>query len=497
MSRRLSVRPLLAALAVAAIAGTTGCFLVFGGGSAFSLRWAISTIGEGTSRALTASSAGHDGCLVVAGLYQGHAEFGSADEDNDIFVIPRDEDDGLFLGKWDADGNLMWIEGANGNGNAGVYDITAQDNGEIVATGPFQGEMTFFGRDGAPDGQITSIRGNDGWIAKYDQDGNSHWRHLISGLSSNAGSAVGFGGGGDLYWAGEFDGTASLDYATPSIELHSLGGTDAFLVRIERDGSLGWTTTFGGAGIDSAWDLTVLSDGTVVVVGFFQSDLTFDRDQATMATLNSLGGEDIFIAGFDPNEGTLKWAKRVGGTGNQRAIHVTAIEGTGFAVTGNLNDTAVFGAGEANQTELTSAGSIDAFLAAFDQTGSLLWATRAGGSGADYGKSLAARDGGGLIWGGTYNGTAAFGSREDEEPIELIATGNDGFIAAFDTEGWLIDAMGINGPGDDRTSSIALLSDGSYAAVGMAGAPEVTLAAGKPEMLNIQGESKAWIAVFE
>ena len=59
-----------------------------------------------------------------------------------------------------------------------------------------------------------------------------------------------------------------------------------------------------------------------------------------------------------------------------------ATDGAGNSyVTGNFEDTATFGAGEPNETTLTSAGSSDILVAKYDPSGALVWAKRAGGTG--------------------------------------------------------------------------------------------------------------------
>ena len=52
-------------------------------------------------------------------------------------------------------------------------------------------------------------------------------------------------------------------------------------------------------------------------------------------------------------------------------------------VTGFFADSATFGAGEVNETTLTSPGSPDIFLAKYNTDGLLLWVKQAGGSADD------------------------------------------------------------------------------------------------------------------
>ena len=58
-------------------------------------------------------------------------------------------------------------------------------------------------------------------------------------------------------------------------------------------------------------------------------------------------------------------------------------------VTSFFGSSAIFDAGETNATTLSSAGIFDIFVAKYDASGDLIWATRAGGTGTDVGNSIA------------------------------------------------------------------------------------------------------------
>ena len=92
--------------------------------------------------------------------------------------------------------------------------------------------------------------------------------------------------------------------------------------------------------------------------------------------------------------GDLAWAKRAGGSSidTGRGIAVDA-SGNSY-VTGSFRGSATFGPGETNATTLTSAGIFDIFVAKYDASGDLVWATRAGGTGTDVGNGIALDDAG-------------------------------------------------------------------------------------------------------
>jgi len=86
----------------------------------------------------------------------------------------------------------------------------------------------------------------------------------------------------------------------------------------------------------------------------------------------------------------LIWAKRAGGSSFSDIGFGIAGDGSGNSyVTGIFGGSATFGPGEANETTLTTAGSVDIFVAKYDVNGALVWAKRAGGSDSDVGLGIA------------------------------------------------------------------------------------------------------------
>jgi len=74
------------------------------------------------------------------------------------------------------------------------------------------------------------------------------------------------------------------------------------------------------------------------------------------------------------------WAKRAGGSENDKGYAIPVLPDGSSLVTGGFQDTAILGEGETNATSLTSAGGYDIFIAKYNADGTLAWAKRAGGS---------------------------------------------------------------------------------------------------------------------
>ena len=139
------------------------------------------------------------------------------------------------------------------------------------------------------------------------------------------------------------------------------------------------------------------------------------------------------------------------------------MDGSGASyVTGHFDGSSTFGAGEANETTLTSAGYFDIFVAKYDADGDLLWVKGAGGGGYDGGSSIAVDGNGASYITGDFESNATFGAGESNETT-LSNTGlwGDIFVAKFDTASSLLWANGVNG--DDGDGGLGIAVDGSGA----------------------------------
>jgi hypothetical protein len=183
------------------------------------------------------------------------------------------------------------------------------------------------------------------------------------------------------------------------------------------------------------------------VTGFFDGSAVFGDGETNETTLVSAGGSgDLFVAKYHPN-GQLVWAKQAGGTEFEIAFGI-ALDGSGNStLTGRFRGSALFGDAEANETTLVSTGNDDVFVAKYDPSGQLVWATRAGGTSSDSGVAVAVDGDGASAVTGSFLGSAVFGDGEANETT-LVGAGGfaDIFVAKFSSD---TDGDGIRDPEDN------------------------------------------------
>ncbi|MCX5938461.1 MAG: VCBS domain-containing protein, partial [Cyanobium sp. LacPavin_0920_WC12_MAG_62_9] len=222
---------------------------------------------------------------------------------------------------------------------------------------------------------------------------------------------------------------AVSDVDTGATRTWSIAGSPAVLTA--STGGL-WATSAGGTGDDYSTDITALADGSALITGYFNGSATFGS-----TTLTSAGSTDVFIAKLNA-DGTYAWATKAGGSGAEKGNGITALSDGSSLITGNFNGSASFGS-----TTLTSSGQ-DVFVAKLNADGSFAWATKAGGSGTDYGLGITALSDGSSLVTGSFNGSASFGS------ISLTGAGSDdAFVAKLNPNGSFAWATKAGGTGQD------------------------------------------------
>ncbi|MGY3091174.1 hypothetical protein ACVWYF_004240 [Hymenobacter sp. UYAg731] len=216
-----------------------------------------------------------------------------------------------------------------------------------------------------------------------------------------------------------------------------------------------WAAGASGAGGTNV-QTTLDGAGNTVVAGSFAGTLTLGS-----FTLNSVGGQDLFVARLNQN-GQWTQAVRAGGLADDFAYGLQ-VDGTG-----NVVIVGYFGAFLSNFTTatfgaitLTSAGANDLFVARLNPAGVWTQAVRAGGTGADYGQAIALDPMGNAVVTGTFSGTATFG------PFTLTSVGSsDAFVARLNTAGTWTQAVQSRGSGNESSSSIVLDATGNATIAG-------------------------------
>ncbi len=422
-----------------------------------------------------------DNSTVVTGGFYGPATFGPG-EPNQTVLTSAGYSNNVFIARYNPDGTLAWAKGAEGTPSSNrnyCYGITTLSDDSTVVTGWFYESVTF--GPGEPNQTILSCTGGGLWdcdifIARYNPDGTLAWVKRAGGTSYDEGNGITTLSDNSIVVTGQFYASATFGSGEPNQTILTLTShSDIFVARYNPNGTLVWAKQAGGTyGNGAAWGrgITTLSDNSTVVTGEFNGPARFGTGEPNQTVLTSVGGNDIFIARYNP-DGTLAWAKRAGGvsSGGDGCCSITTLSDNSTVVTGFFEGPATFGSGEPNQTVLASAGWQDIFVAHYNPDGTLAWAKRAGGDYTrDCGNGITALSDDSVVVTGIFNVSATFGPGEPNQTV-LSCIGDsvwdcDIFIARYNPDGTLAWAKRAGAYENDSGMGITTLSDDSAVATG-------------------------------
>jgi hypothetical protein len=336
---------------------------------------------------------------------------------------------------------------------------------------------------------------------------------------------------GNIYTAGEFQGTVNFDPAgpNPSATKTSLNGTtDAFLSKFDPNGNFQWVRTWGsgptggiikmGFGRDAANGLELDQAGNLYVVGLYQS--TVDFGSGITATSNAPAGyNNIFLAKFSP-KGTTQWVRTWGGKigGEGYSVAVDKVRGYVYAEgdwsTSPNTDTVDFNPAGPTHDLHANHGFYDTFLSKYDLNGNFQWARTWGGEGYDDGPGVTVDGDGNVFVGGMYgsqniNFDPAGGSGGLGHPA--TNTGNplsyvDVFLSKFDANGnfqWVRTWGGLDSGGKGTVNAgelVAADGAGNVYIIGRFGCANCNFNAGPTGSADIHsshGDADAFVSKYD
>jgi hypothetical protein len=237
------------------------------------------------------------------------------------------------------------------------------------------------------------------------------------------------------------------------------GKAEAFISMFAVDGSLLWSTYFGGNDSDKGCDIVVADDGSCYVVGWTQS-YDFPTKNAYDETYNG-GNRDVFVSKFASN-GFLLWSSYLGGENIDNGYSIAVANDGSCYVTGitESNDFPTLNAYNDTKGEV-----FDTFVTKFNASGALLWSTYLGGNSIDHGRDIAVTsDGSCYVTGMTMSTNfPTLNAYDDSQNGDW----GDVFVSKFNASGSLLWSTYLGGSLVNEGSGITVTSDGSCYVTGV------------------------------
>lgn len=302
-----------------------------------------------------------DGGFLVAGhTYSNDGDFGASNGDSEVMVAKLDaegtivwnklygglEKDDSFALSLTNDGGFILACGSystdgdasENKGDRDAWIIKATEEGEIeweksyggsaydlaLTISPKEdGGYVFGGTTESSDGDISAHKGNsDIWVWETDAQGNIIWEKTYGGSSNDRiYNMLPLDNGGFIL-------IGSTDSFDGDVENPNYGLDDVFILEIDETGTIVWTNTFGGSGIDFCADVQPNVNGGYWAVGYTDS---MDGD-----LMNPTPGTDWWIFEIG-EEGKIGSGKTFGGTERERVFSSVIAADNSLICVGSTN----------------------------------------------------------------------------------------------------------------------------------------------------------------
>ncbi|HWI93062.1 MAG TPA: gliding motility-associated C-terminal domain-containing protein [Flavisolibacter sp.] len=186
-----------------------------------------------------------DGGYIVAGY--------SYSNDKDVSGNHGYSD--CWIAKLDKRGSVEWQKCFGGSYNDDVYSIIQTSDGGFAAAGFTDSK----------DGDLNGNYGkSDCWIIKLNNKGDLQWQKRLGGTEDDVAQSIDEAKDGGYIVAGY---TSSND-----IDINNFkGAVDAWIIKLQADGNLEWQKCFGGSEVEYAESIQHTSDGGYVFTGMSYS----------------------------------------------------------------------------------------------------------------------------------------------------------------------------------------------------------------------------------
>jgi gliding motility-associated-like protein len=235
--------------------------------------WAVQSAGNMCDVA-TSITVDHSQNIIITGLLASSSvSFGS-------FTLGNSGSGGIFIVKYDPNGNVIWAEQTNGNASDAAYAIASDTADNLYIGGGFTSSTITLGANS----MATSPAGSQNtFLAKLDPAGNCIWLRssgngsilqCINGLTIDQNMNVIVGG----TYIGP-----SISFGAVTLNNSSSNTQDVFLVKYDANGNVIWGDSFGGAQSENGYSVAVDPLGNVYFSGgYYSSIMYFGNDTVSI-----------------------------------------------------------------------------------------------------------------------------------------------------------------------------------------------------------------------
>lgn len=310
-----------------------------------------------------------------------------------------------WLAKYSTVGGLLWKRQLGTTRNDTANAIATDRKGDIVIAGSTEGVL-----EGVNRGK------SDIWLAKYDGQGNFIWREQFGTQAVDSALGIATDNANQIYLVGYTEGRLNLRGASKP--------ADAWLAKVDANGTVAWIKQIGSAGEDYATAVKVDLSGNIYLCGATSGDIA-----------GSFGEIDAWIAKYDAS-GELVWKRQLGTQSTDRALALTINAEGEVLLTGVTN----------GNLGGTQKGGTDAWVVKYSANGRTVWKKQLGTEANDRATGVVSDLGGAVYLTGQTEGN--LGSSNKGEI--------DAWIVKYNPRGGLVWKRQVGTALEDTANGIAI-----------------------------------------
>jgi len=404
------------------------------------------------------------------------------------YYLSPEFSDAAFICKLDSSGNFIWAERFGGGSSISPNSVAVDDLGGIYIGGSYFHTVDFDPGPGVYD--LTVSGGSDLFLSKLDENGDFEWAFNAGSTSTDAVTDVAVDVDNNVYITGYFD-YADFD---PGAGWFALNPPEkaGYVAKYKPDGSFVNAVDFEGDGPSGSNSIAIAPNGSLYVVGAFDSTIDFDPGAGTFNLTSVSSNVDLYVCKLDTSL-TFQWAKSFGSSSSENGHSVCVNDSDEPVITAGFWNTIDVDPGP-NTYNVTSQGLVDNLLLKLDASGNFLWANSYGNAVSDYklAAEMASNDDIYLL--GKFNDTIDVDGGPGTHLITSISP-SDSYIARLDGSGNLIASGQMGGPGSVSGKGLCISNTQKIYHTGLfAGTAELDPSAGIDSLTSL-GANDSYVQI--
>ncbi len=350
-----------------------------------------------------------------------------------------------YIAKFNSDGVRQWGTYFGSTGDDYGYNSVLDNIGNIYLAGSTS-SLSF-----ASTGVHQEIYGggtSDGYIAKFDNDGNLIWNTYCGGDNLDRFNSIKLDSDGNIWAGGETQSTNGIATNNAHQTIYAggnvlLGGGDAIFTKFNANGQRLYGTYYGGTGADGGGIISIDLANNVYVSGWTQS-LQNIADIDPYQILFGGGTLDGYITKFN-TLGGQQWGSYFGGSSDDAIVSSSAYNDGDLLVCGATTSNNAIASPSSVQSSFSGGTTWDAFLVKFINCDNAAYQVSSNGP-VCFASELQLNASGGLNY--TWSGPQGFFSNDPNPVINSVNEDNAGDYSVVITT--------ASGCSDSLTTTVAL-----------------------------------------